>query len=299
MVNDPVIVALDYSCLKYLMYFRGHKGWDPQIHGFKPGVLDYWFGNLQGTIRNILTGVLDHVGQDADLRVVGLLDQPWPEGYWRSRVYKAQQDQRVLEGLEPLHFKIKKQESPDYSYKGNRLAKTSYSDFLRLCHELLWRLPYPVLKHPGLEADDHWGLLAQYHGGLRCYGVTLDQDWALCASNTVFWVNLHRTNYLRVYDQSAALEIFQKTYKGVNSLSCVPWAKSLKGERSDNLGKGFDPRLADLVKYSAPSPQVFGSLNFEPWDFEPAHLNAQAFVKSLDFKEIRDPDHLNPHRFTV
>jgi hypothetical protein len=284
MTDKYAILALDYYCLKYMMYFRGTKYWNPCIHGFKPEVLAYWLRSLQTSVNNVVAAVENHA--EIPVKIVGLIDCPWPAGgYWRSQVYLAQQQALQEQGLEALHFKIKKQETPDTAYKGNRLAEGSYTEFLKLCHQLLYELPYPVLKYPGLEADDFWGLITR-DAKTPVYGATLDHDWALCTAHSpqVYWVNLHRSDYLGIYNQDTALSLFQKSYKKAKFLSEIPQAKSLKGERSDNLGKGFDPRLADLVQFSAPSHEIFANNlpNLTPWDFSPAHGQVKDLLKNFN-----------------
>lgn len=272
--NKKLIIALDYSCLKYLIYYRGVKTWDENIHGFRPEVVQHWAMALRDLINQIATKAKTTVEEPCSVVIVGLVDQPFKEpnhGYWRSRVYEAQQQKLRLAGKPALSFKIAKQEVPDEKYKGNRLAKSSYSPFMKLCTQLMYDLPFKVFKAEGAEADDMAGLLAQgVPSDAHLYLVTLDQDWALLTalSPRVVWMNLHRANFLKVYDSEQALELFQKTYKKALTLSEVPEAKSFKGERGDNLAKGFDPRLADLINFSCPAPSAFPEeVELGAWDF--------------------------------
>jgi 5'-3' exonuclease len=265
------VIAIDYSCLQYILYYRGLKDWNENIHGFKPEVLSYWKQQQENIIDQIKTVVSGPVS------IVGCVDSLGPNGYWRAQVYNVQQALRQT----PLVYEKKDGTKGSPEYKGNRPEKSSYSPFLQLCKELMYTLDYPVLKYPGLEADDQAGLLTKLKPpGVKLYLVTLDKDWLLLCNDEVSWVNLHNKKYLEVSDGEKALRIFQSEYKNVYSLEDVPHAKSLKGERSDNLPKGFDPRLADLVQFSAPnSDQFFG---VEPWDFEPAYQAVKDFYKSLN-----------------
>jgi hypothetical protein len=289
--SPRVIVAIDYSCIKYLLYFRGEKFWQENIHGFKPAVLIHWAKQRDAIFQQIKTAVSEHAGVEiSSLELIGLVDKPFENGggYWRSRVYEAQQQKLKDEGLAALSFKIKGQEIPDEAYKGNRLSKESYTGFMKVCNKLMYELPHKVFKADGAEADDLFGYLSLCVGragqspGVLLYGVTLDQDWSLCCQNkSTFFVNLHRKNFLVVLDSQSALEKFQQTYKKIKHFHEVPLAKSLKGERSDNLAKGFDPRLADLVDYSLSYCDEFleeipGVI--VPWDFTAIHEELQSFA---------------------
>jgi 5'-3' exonuclease len=174
-----VIAVVDYSCVKYQLYFSG-ANWDEQIHGQKPPVVEYWRNVLHRKMGEIVLGIADHAQIDpATIEIVGAVDDS-TKAYWRSKVYAAQQQLLIKQGREPLHFKIKKNPFIDYTYKGNRLEASSYSEFMTLCNKLMYELPHPVFKAKGLEADDIVGIFAQeINLNDKLYMVTLDQDWLL------------------------------------------------------------------------------------------------------------------------
>jgi hypothetical protein len=261
------------------LYFRGSRYWKDEIHSGRPEVKAHWSAQLNSYIAKLVQTAASH-GQvkPNEVRVVGLVDA---KNYWRSELYNYQQS--LLDS--PLHFKIKKQETPDTAYKGNRLEKKSYNGLLKLLNGLMWELPYPVLKAEGAEADDFFGALAKAKPEeTPLYGATLDKDWMLCCEfRNTYMINLHRKYNLSIIDEAMALESFKAEYRNVEHLRDVPLAKSLKGERSDNLPKGFDPRLANLISYSLPDPDSFRIPGeFEPqWDFTEAWGELRSLLSSL------------------
>lgn len=261
------IAILDVSVLKYNLYFSGCKNFDPQIHcdsegRIKDSVFNFWFSKYESKIRSIQSAIEEHSQEKCNF--VCVYDSPPP--YWRSSVFSFQQS--LLD--EPLRFKSRNG-LKSTAYKGGRISKSEYTSFLDFASDIQAKFHFKdlELRASNAEADDLAGLLVNTAPeDQKIYLVTVDKDWKLLCKGDTFWVNLHYKNFLQIINEEQALEDFKAEYVGIQTLADVPFAKSFKGERSDNLPKGFDPRLADLVNFSCPEVADFADCGVEfEWDF--------------------------------
>lgn len=244
---SEVIALIDISCIKYQLYYSGVKNYIPSVHEGDPKVKNYWVSRLNIIIEDIKSAILVHANADT-IKIVFALDGKKP--YWRSMTYDDPQPLAVCNAKEKL-------------YKGGRVK--TFTPFMDLVCEVIGFYKVTRFKADHAEADDIAGLFCKYKTPEQSiYLVSIDKDWKTLCSDGVFWVNLYTTKYLQISDSLGALNDFQIEYSGVRSLQDVSKAKSIKGERSDNLAAGFDPRLADLINFSCPKSEDFGDFK---WDF--------------------------------
>lgn len=252
------LTLIDMSVIIYQTYFRNNVYYTGSRHQ-KDATVNYLESQMLGLITPAIgTGFTP----------VLIYDQKDKDGvYWRQKFIDKHQEEHTAAW-------DKQGAIPDQTYKGNRKAKSEYSDLIYLAKEAGERLKYKYyhLIYPGLEADDLAGLVCQYktlESGVDL--VTVDRDWAgLTDKNRkIRWINMLPKKRYSIETEDEVLAYFQKKLdKRMLHPSEAFEYKRQYSEASDNLPANCRIELIDLLNFSAPVSM----------GFQPAHDYVQAFL---------------------
>lgn len=259
------LALVDMSVIIYQTYFRNNAYYNGNLHK-KEQTVKYLKAQMQGLINPAV---------QAGFTAVLIYDQKDKEGvYWR---------QKFIEKHQAEHNAAwdKQGAIPDQSYKGNRKAKSDYSDLILLAKQAGDELKTENhhLSYAGLEADDLAGLICRYKSPESCVDlITVDRDLAGLADKAkkIRWINMHPKKRYSIETEDEVLAYFRKKLdKRMLHPSEAYEYKRQYSEAGDNLPANCRIELIDLLNFSAPISM----------GFQDAHDYIQHFLANL-YSEI-------------